>query len=271
MITNNETVLPFLKWAGGKRWLAQKYPDVFNVDFGTYIEPFLGSGSIFFYLQPKKAILADKNKDLIDTYIEVKNNWSAVYQQLMKHQKNHTKKYYYKTRQKTPLGRSAKAAWFIYLNSTCWNGLYRVNLNGVFNVPIGTKLRVPFTREDLEKTSNLLKHANLYCEDFEKTINRSKKDDLVFADPPYTVKHNNNNFVKYNETLFSWSDQIRLSACLNMVAKNGVKVILTNACHKEVKVLYSTMFTKTVNRRSVISGLSSGRGVYEELLIRSFR
>ncbi len=195
--------LPFLKWAGGKRWLISQHSKIFPNTFNTYIEPFLGSGAVFFKLQPQKAILSDINKELIVTYQAIKEDWQKVLHGLQKHQKLFNKAYYYKIRQDKPENIYDKAARLIFLNRTCWNGLYRVNLDGEFNVPIGTKTDVIMKDDDFETISKTLQNADLLPDDFENIINKANKNDLIFVDPPYTVRHDNNGFIKYNEKLFS--------------------------------------------------------------------
>jgi DNA adenine methylase len=137
---------PFLKWAGGKRWLIKQCPSIFPEKYNTYIEPFLGSGSIFFFLEPKKAILSDINKDLINAYKIIKNTPDELYDILKEYHANHSKEFYYNIRDSEFSDDIHRAARFIYLNRTCWNGLYRVNRKGKFNVPIGTKTNVFFQR-----------------------------------------------------------------------------------------------------------------------------
>src|SRR5665213_1778605 len=134
-------LLPFLKWAGGKRWLWKRNPELFAVKNSRYIEPFFGGGAIFFGLKPGKAVISDLNADLVATYLTVRNDWRGVWNRLRVHQKMHLVKngYYYSVRESTPRSDAGRAAKFIYLNRTCFNGLYRVNLRGEFNVPKGTK------------------------------------------------------------------------------------------------------------------------------------
>lgn len=262
-------VLPFLKWAGGKRWLIQKYPEYFPKDFNKYFEPFLGSGAVFFHLQPKDAILNDTNKDLIDSYKAVTNRWKKVYFLLSEHQKNHCKSYYYCIRSTNYYSLEERAAKMIYLNRTCFNGIYRVNKKGVFNVPIGSRTKVLLDTDDFQETSKLLKKAELLNNDFEKVIDLASCHDFIFVDPPYTVRHNNNGFVKYNEVLFSWEDQERLAKCLINARKRGVKVLMTNAAHPSIYQLYkpNNFSIKTVSRHSSISANKENRNKYEEFLI----
>ncbi|CAN7353640.1 DNA adenine methylase [Polaromonas sp. LjRoot131] len=260
---------PFLKWAGGKRWLSSKVVHAVAPVAGRYIEPFLGSGAVFFALEPKKAILSDTNEELISSYAAVRNDPYQVLSLLKEHQRLHSVEYYYQIRAYKPRNEYRKAARFIYLNRTCWNGLYRVNLNGTFNVPIGTKSTVLLQTDDWETTAATLKSATLLCQDFEKSIDAAKAGDVVFADPPYTVKHNLNGFIKYNNALFSWDDQIRLRDALRRAKQRGARVVATNACHQSVRELYSEGFDViSLSRASVLAGASIHRGKYEELFIR---
>lgn len=271
MSRNNKTLTPFLKWAGGKRWLVSDYSDFFPENYNRYIEPFLGSGAVFFHLQPKKAILSDTNIELIQTYQAIKDNWKLVRRYLQDHHKLHTKKYYYNIRATKFRSPYKCAAQFIYLNRTCWNGLYRVNLKGEFNVPIGTKQNVLFSTDDFKSISYMLRNKKLLSSDFEIVIDSARDGDFVFVDPPYTVTHNYNGFIKYNEKLFSKDDQVRLRDCLVSAVNRGAKIISTNADHQYIRGLYKESFDfRSVYRKSVIASDSKKRGNFKELIISSF-
>jgi DNA adenine methylase len=264
----NAKTIPFLKWAGGKRWLASSLIKEIGQPDGRYIEPFLGGGAIFFTLHPKNAVLGDLNTELVDTYRAIQTNWRGILDRLELHQEAHSKEYYYSIRSVIPVGQLDRAARFIYLNRTCWNGLYRVNLSGVFNVPIGTKDTVLLDTDDFEAIAKLLESAEVLADDFEPLIDQAAEGDVVFADPPYTVRHKFNGFVKYNENLFSWSDQVRLRNSLLRAVNRGAKVFVTNADHESIRSLYKDGFELTsVERYSSISGKSSTRGTYPELII----
>lgn len=258
---------PFIKWAGGKRWLID-CPDFSIPEFeGRYIEPFLGGGAVFFHLQPKASILSDLNPRLIEVYQAVRDDWKRVENELRKLQKLHSKAYYYEERSRRRLRKHTKAAQFLYLNRTCWNGLYRENLSGVFNVPIGSKTRVLLPDDDFEGVSRLLKKAEIYSGDFEDTLLEAKSGDFVFVDPPYTTAHNLNGFVKYNQNIFSWDDQVRLKSSIQAAIARGATVALTNADHKSIWDLYSDMEEPViVSRASVISGDAAKRGKTTEVL-----
>ncbi|WP_417317444.1 DNA adenine methylase [Emcibacter sp.] len=264
-------IIPFLKWAGGKRWLIERHHDLLDVEFNRFIEPFLGSGAVFFHLKPHTAILNDSNAELINTYQVIKDNWQALECALDVHHREHSKNYYYQIRCSTPIDPIEQAAKFIYLNRTCWNGLYRVNLKGQFNVPIGTKKNVVLDTDDFETISSLLQSTDLISGDFEVAIDQAGSGDFLFVDPPYTVKHNLNGFIKYNETLFSWDDQIRLRDAVAGAVERGAKVLLTNAYHESVMELYRDIGDLIkLSRASVISGKAEGRGSYEELIVKCF-
>jgi DNA adenine methylase len=264
----NSKLEPFLKWAGGKRWFATRYESIFPEDYNRYIEPFVGSGAIFFKLCPNNAILADYNEELISTYLAIKQDWRKVYSELEIHHNNHNEHYYYNIRGTKPIDIYNKAARMIYLNRTCWNGLYRVNMKGEFNVPIGTKTSVITEEDDFEGISKALQNVKLSCSDFEPIIDEASDDDFLFVDPPYTVKHNNNGFIKYNEKLFSWADQVRLRDAVLRAKRRGVRIILTNANNSAIRKLYSSHFCmRTVKRHSILSGKSEFRVMVRELII----
>ncbi|MBY5930799.1 Dam family site-specific DNA-(adenine-N6)-methyltransferase [Halomonas sp. DP8Y7-3] len=266
---SEQIVLPFLKWAGGKRWLVRDHPDIFPADFNTYIEPFLGSGSVFFHMQPKKALLSDANKELIITYQALRNRNRKVESLLKRYHACHSEEFYYFMRGQEPKKQEEIAARMIYLNRTCWNGLYRVNLSGRFNVPKGTKKNVILDTDNFKETARLLRRSKIVHSDFEKIIDSAQENDFVFVDPPYTVKHNLNGFVKYNEKLFSWDDQVRLKLAIDRATARGAKVLLTNADHESILSLYDNYISRnTLSRNSVLSGKSEFRGEFSELTIK---
>ena len=156
----------------------------------------------------------------------------------------------------------------LYLNRTCWNGLYRVNRRGDFNVPKGSKDTVVMAEDDFNAISLALQSAELAVHDFEVAIDLAERDDFVFVDPPYTVAHNNNGFIKYNQALFRWDDQIRLRDALLRAAGRGAKVLVTNAAHSSVTQLYSDFEVSHVERAGVIAGARVARGRYTEMVAR---
>lgn len=261
-------IVPPLKWAGGKRWFVSNHQELLPKKFNKYIEPFFGSGAVFFSVQPEHALISDLNPELINLYEIIRDEPIKLEKKLKEHQRNHSKEYYYSMRALQPRTKITAAARMLYLNRTCWNGLYRVNLKGKFNVPKGTKDTVTLETDNFKKLSEILKKAEIKCQDFEKSIESAIDGDFLFVDPPYTVAHNNNGFIKYNQNLFSWKDQLRLRDVLLAAVQRGVEVVLTNAAHSSVKEIYSNFDQLVVERSGVISGLKSSRGKYEELVIK---
>lgn len=265
------TVPPFLKWAGGKRWFVQKHADLLPDTFDRYIEPFLGGGSVFFHLKPARAVLGDTNADLITAYRGIQQDWKGILRSLQYHNRNHSDDYYYSVRDKRPKGAVPRASRMIYLNRTCFNGIYRVNLRGEFNVPRGTKDSVIFDTDRFDEVSKLLSVADIRLSDFEPLVDEAREGDFVFADPPYTVRHNLNGFVRYNETLFSWQDQERLAKALIRAKQRGATIVSTNANHSSIRRLYAGHGFRllTTSRFSSISANSTYRNQFDELIVMS--
>ena len=195
------SVVPFLKWAGGKRWLVNSAARIVPANFNRYVEPFLGSAAVFFALAPKKALLADTNAELVNAYQAISSHWQLVEQSLKRHSQSHSEVYYYKLRSSKPRKPYTRAARFLYLNRTCWNGLYRVNGRGEFNVPRGTKDSVILEADDFSAIAKRLSNCDIVCQDFESTLASAQRGDFAFIDPPYTVNHNLNGFRRYNEKI----------------------------------------------------------------------
>lgn len=259
---------PFLRWAGSKRVLLPQLLDALPSTYGTYREPFLGGGSLFFLLEPRHAVLSDSCQDLVATYEAVRDNPSAILRYLAPLRPD--RDLYYQIRSNRSSARFKRAAEFIYLNKTCWNGLYRVNAQGEFNVPYGA----PRT-DDIIDPSNLRACAtalscpevNLSSEDFEDALLEAEAGDLVFLDPPYVTGHNNNGFVDYNELIFSWHDQERVAKVAISLAAMGVHVLVTNAFHQDVLDLYDGFKIVPLHRRSTIASAASKRGRVTEALL----
>ncbi|MFD4366711.1 DNA adenine methylase [Rhodococcus sp. NPDC058521] len=266
--TNQGPVGPFLRWAGGKRWLASELIDLIgDTPVRSYHEPFVGGGSIFFALNPNgPAHLSDLNSDLITAYIQVRDNPSAVAEFLAGYE--NTSECYYSTRAAIPKNDSQLAARFIFLNHTSFNGIFRVNLKGEYNVPFGNRryLNIP-DEPALNRASQRLQNVELRSLSFAKALDDVSEGDLAFLDPPYTVAHNNNGFVKYNQQLFSFEDQRRLAESIEEIKARGGKYILTNAAHKSIDDLFSPLGRKIlVSRKSVIGGVKANRGRVDEYI-----
>lgn len=259
---------PFLKWAGGKRWLFDSGRFSLPEFKGRYFEPFLGGGAAFFATQPKKSVLSDSNERLIELYTVIRDELDKFEEHLKKHAQCHSKDYYYQLRGEKLGNPAARAAQFLYLNRTCWNGLYRENLKGQFNVPIGTKQNVIFEADDFPGWSRALAGVRLACRDFEESIDEANEGDFAFVDPPYTVRHNTNGFVKYNQNIFAWEDQVRLHKALKRAAERGVSFALMNADHESVRELYLGFGEhQRLGRHSVIAGRPANRSHATELLV----
>ena len=266
------SVDPVLRWAGGKRWLVSYLDEILRgLKFDNYIEPFFGGGAIFFKLINKPSILSDINSELINTYIQIKKNPDLVIHQLKSFPQS--KEYYLKLREQEFEDKISMAARFIFLNKTSFNGLYRVNSKGKYNVPYGNKkFSINELASKIYLCSKKLNHAELIVNDFEKILNRIKPKSLVYLDPPYTVTHNSNGFTKYNEKIFSLSDQIRLSQYIDKIDSTGAKFILSNADHKVIDSIFlKNYYKKSFSRSSVISGLLSSRGQYDEVIITNIK
>jgi DNA adenine methylase len=261
------TVHPFLKWPGGKRLLAPALIRLIPRVFGQYIEPFVGSGALFFALQPDRAVLSDTNEQLIECYQEVRDNCDEVIAELGR--LRNSKLDYYRNRKANPTQPAARAARFIYLIKLAFNGIYRVNRStGRFNVPYGWRTEREVLHEDqLKAASRILRHVQTVHCDFEHALKTAKSGDLVYLDPPYTLAHTNNGFVRYNQRLFSWADQLRLARSAAELAARRVHVIVSNAPHASIIKLYPGFDRMRLKRSSQIAADPLYRGSVTELVL----
>ncbi|MGA1978410.1 MAG: Dam family site-specific DNA-(adenine-N6)-methyltransferase [Bacteroidales bacterium] len=262
---------PFLRWAGGKTWLKKIINNYLPETFHDYHEPFLGGGSIFFHINQRGInYLSDFNKDLIFTYTRVRDDVEEVIN-FLKQFKN-TEKDYYKIRGTIFDNPNQIAAQFIYLNMTSFNGIYRVNREGKYNVPYGHRYTIDFIQEDnLRLASKKLIGTSIKHMDFGEAIRFVKKNDFVFLDPPYTVAHSNNGFIGYNQRLFSLDDQYRLADNLRLLNNIGAKFILTNAFHERIEEIYEgTGNFISLERMSLIGGKGATRQNIKEYLIKNY-
>jgi DNA adenine methylase len=260
-------VVPFLKWAGGKRWFASGHSTLIPQGFRRLIEPFCGSAAIFFHVAPDSAILSDVNDRLIEVYFVIRNDPKGFTDEFRRMASLHSKDFYYETRSKKFDSSTKRAAQFLYLNRVCFNGIYRENLKGEFNVPVGTKTRAELATDDFFAVSRRLASATIRASDFESVIDEAGAGDFLFVDPPYTVKHNNNGFVKYNQKIFTWDDQIRLAEATQRASFRGAQVVVTNADHEDVRRLYHRSFkVLSVERQTVIASSPSARGQTSEMV-----
>lgn len=224
---------------------------------------------MYFHLAPQDAVLSDVNVDVIRAFEGIKREPEQVQLHLELHKTLHSSEHYYDVRDSEPAGLAEQAARVIYLNRTCFNGIYRLNKAGRFNVPMGERCQVLMPTDNFAATSGLLQGADVLLGDFEAMIDKAAEGDLVFADPPYTVRHNTNGFVLYNENLFSWSDQVRLADTLERAKGRGVKILSTNADHASVRDLYRKrkFRIRTVSRFSPIAAQATSRKQFSELVI----
>jgi len=243
---------PFLKWPGGKRRLVQHILPLLPTKYNRYYEPFLGSGALFFAVQPALASLSDKNTDLISAYSQVRNHPQSVINCLKG--LTNSEEGYYLVRSAAPTSEAERAARLIYLSTLSFNGIHRVNLKGEFNVPYSYKTHVtPCVPEKINTASVLLRKATIKCQDFEEAVKPARRGDLVYLDPPYTVAHGNNGFLKYNAKIFSWDDQRRLAQIAHELASNGCAVVVSNANHSSIRDLYRDFRVLQIERYSVIA------------------
>lgn len=270
---NSFALKPFLRWPGGKRWLLPVLKEIIgNYTPKTYFEPFLGGGALFFGLPQMNAILSDVNQDLILTYNYIKQRPKVILNALKKLEIK--KEIYDNFRTNNKGSKLYRAVRFLYLNRTSFNGLYRVNKAGLYNVPFANGSRTTSLLCEttiLEESSKHLKFAELLVADFSEVIPLAQKGDLLFCDPTYTVKHNNNGFRRYNEELFSWADQERLAILCEQASHKGVKVIVSNAYHKDIKDIFNSFKTCVVTRNSCLSASALHRIETQEYLFHNFK
>lgn len=261
---------PFLKWPGGKQWLAPiamgLLPDGFE---GRYFEPFLGGGALFFALQPTRATLSDVNLELVTAYRALRSDVASVVGELATYP--YDRAFFERLRGQRPTTPSAAGARLIYLNKTAFNGMYRVNRAGEFNVPFGRYKRPTICQEDrLRRAAKALRGAKLGCVDFAAAAAAARRGDLVYLDPPYITGHHNNGFRKYNADIFRWDCQERLASVVASLTAKKVSVLMTNADHPAIHELYSDLLLTPVERRSLINSSVTGRGMIREGLYTNY-
>lgn len=257
---------PIFKWPGGKRALAEQILPLMPRRFGKYYEPFVGGAAIFLALRPGRAVLSDSNEELINAYVQIRDRPEQVVR-LLSRMKN-SEPEYYAIRASRPSGPVAQAARLIYLTTLSFNGIHRVNLRGEFNVPYGWKAHLnPCDRERIAALSKALVTADLRAADFQEATSRAKAGDLVYFDPPYTVAHGLNGFLKYNEKIFSWADQVRLSEHARVLMERGVQVVISNADHQSTRRLYRGLAIHKLERFSRVAASAQHRSRISELLV----
>ncbi|HEX2014187.1 MAG TPA: Dam family site-specific DNA-(adenine-N6)-methyltransferase [Nitrososphaera sp.] len=270
---------PFLKWAGGKTQLLFELAKHVPV-FTRYFEQFLGSGAFFFYLASRgmafNAYLSDANSELVNAYSVVKHDLHELIVLLGKHESGYKKSprnYYYKLRNTRPSGRVEKAARFIALNKTCFNGLYRVNSRGLFNVPIGRYKNPTICNIDrLESASAALnnRHARLRSSDYRTAVCNVWEGDFVYIDPPFVPLSATANFVSYTQQGFTENDQRELARVFKDLDRKKCKVLLSNSDTQLTRELYREFHQKAVPVARAISCKVSSRSGISELLVQNY-
>ncbi len=277
----NEKPKPFVKWVGGKRQLLRQFrdmglypPDDFDPVTNTYFEPFVGGGAVFFDLLPQKAELSDLNTELVTTYNVIKNDVDALINSLKKHK--YEKEYYLELRAKDPkeLSDINVASRFIFLNRTCFNGMYRVNSKGEFNVPFG-KYTNPIIcdGDNLFKVSKSLKKVTIKNQDYKKVLDKAKKGDFVYFDPPYYPVSKTASFTSYTADAFLEKEQTELRDTFVELHKRGCFVMLSNSDTSVINELYSNIkdikVSKVAASRAINSNASK-RGKISEVLVTNY-
>ena len=256
---------PVLKWPGGKRSLVPTIERFLDGSYERLVEPFCGGAALFFHLRPRAALLADTNAELVNAYIQIRDNVEDLVDRL-KGMRN-AEAEYYQNRDRKPRTALTRAARFIYLMQLSFNGMYRENLQGEFNVPYGHKTRLTVCNEERLRTASVaLQGAECIAQTYGETMESLRATDAVYIDPPYTVSHNNNGFVKYNRKLFSWNDQQNLAAACEQARGKGCVVIVSNADHGELRDLYPGFEYHQLRRFCSISGSAGGRRHVTEAL-----
>ena len=267
-------VRPFVKWAGGKTQLLSQlvefYPPRGSVD--RYIEPFLGSGAVFFHVmsivQPRRALLWDNNRELIDTFQAVQGDVDGVIRLLSRYRKQHSKEFFLAMREKKPKSQAAIAARLIYLNKTCFNGLYRVNSRGIFNVPFGRHANPGLFNEAwLRQASAQLAVAKIEAEDFRLLEVAARKRDFIYFDPPYHPRSKTSYFTAYTRDLFGQAEQEKLAALYRKLDRKGCLLMLSNSDTPLVRELYKDYDIREVSARRSINSRADRRGPICELVV----
>lgn len=263
------SVRPFVKWAGGKQALAEKLIEYFPASFRRYYEPFVGGGSVFFALNHPDCVIADYNKWLIDTYQAIKDDWKGV-SGILDTLENE-KEEFLRIRSMLPseLPKKTRAAHFIYLNKTCFRGLFRVNRKGQFNVPYGAYNRRYYDPDNISRVSKRLKRVDIRNGDFEMVIHDISKNDFVYFDPPYHKLGGYSDFNRYTEMKFHENDQFRLASLCNELDSTGVKWALSNSNTDFIKRLYQGYNIHEIDARREINLNSANRNI-KELLITNY-
>lgn len=266
---------PFLKWAGGKRSLIPQLSPLFPKRFGRYFEPFLGGGAVYMHLLPSEAGLSDINPRLIHCYQAIRDDVGSLIERLARLRSRHSSEHYYECRERLNGGKRLsvvdRAALQIYLNKTCFNGLYRENRRGHFNVPIGRYTNPSvFDPSNLVRVSATLRRATIACQPFETVLDQARTGDFVYLDPPYQPVSETSNFTSYSKGGFSAFDQGRLADFCKELDRRGCFVMQSNSDAQLIKQLYSDFRISRVSARRSINSKARRRGPVPEVVIRNY-
>lgn len=264
---------PFLKWAGGKGRLLAQYAPYFPRDAGTYYEPFCGGGAVFFARAPERAVLADINPELVNVYTCVRDDVEGVIARLREHAAQHNSIYYYTVRAQQPgdLAPVARAARLIYLNHTCFNGLYRENARGEFNVPLGRYTNPAICdAANLRAACRALQGAAILHAPFDHVLERALPGDLVYFDPPYVPLSATSRFTSYSRHTFGPAEQTHLRDVFAELARRGVRALLSNSDCAVTRDLYRDFPIVTITAARAINARADRRGKISEILVRNW-
>lgn len=267
--------VPFLKWAGGKGQLLGQLDRFLPKHFRTYYEPFLGGGAVFFHLKPKRAVLADANPDLIGAFLAVRDDLHGLMSALDRYDVGRlSETYFYEIRDKvdpSQLSPVERAGRTIFLNKTCFNGLYRVNAKGKFNVPWGGyKNPTLYDRRNLTRASRLLHGKKILLTDYRKALSTANLGDFVYLDPPYHPLSETSRFTSYTREDFGDKDQRELAETCRRLDRRGVLFALSNSPTPLVLSLYEGFRTERLKAKRAISSKGTGRGPIDELLVMNY-
>ena len=272
---SNQITYPIVKWVGGKRQLMFELLKNLPKSYNRYFEPFIGGGALFFELQPDNAYISDMNEELINLYFVVRDSVDELVHDLNKHEIS--KEYFLKIRNLDrmekyfKLSNVERASRFIYLNRTCFNGMYRVNSKGEFNVPFGNYKNPRIIDENnLLNCSELLKKTEIKCADFSEIIHKVQKGDFVYFDPPYVPLNETSSFTSYTKDGFDIDMQFKLRDVCDELDSMGVKFMLSNSDTKLVNELYVNYNIKKVFASRQINANANGRGKITEVLVKNY-
>lgn len=270
---------PFVKWVGGKRQLINKIEKYIPSKISTYYEPFLGGGALFLHMEPKKAVLNDYNEELINAYKVIQDDVEPLILALKEHEKLNSEEYFYevravdRTEEYSSFTDVERAARLIYLNKTCYNGLYRVNSQGFFNTPYGKYKNPNIVNEYVLKSLNTYfnkKNITFKTGDFEDAVKGARKGAFVYFDPPYAPLTKTANFTGYTDAGFGEKEQIRLKNLCDRLDAKGVKFLVSNSNVELIQDLYSNYNIDVVNAKRAINSNGKKRGDVEEVLIYNY-